>query len=482
MKTEQVEKKYKYEKIVDHLAFAIECGVIKSGGKLPSLRNTAQQFDCAVSVVLQAYQELEINNLIRGVEKSGYFALPKQQTALPSPEKYEHQLNSINSTPHSLTSKIVEMGTDRSIIPFGCAIPCDSILPIPRLKKHLTYLVKNKPELLSSYTPGGGNLKLRHEIAKLMIQKNVSLTADDILITNGCSEALAIAVKAVSNPDDTIAVECPGYFGLSSLLQQLDRNILEIPCSSYAGLELDALKTKLQTTKISACIVSANIQNPLGFVMPSEQRQELLKLAERFDFTIIEDDIYGECRFDNKTQHPLKAIDSNNRVIYCSSFSKTVSPSMRIGWLIGGQLQKRCEQIKFSESLGGPVLLQQAMADFLQDGGYNFHMKKFRKKIAQQTFQIKSLLLENLPTNVKVSQPVGGFFLWLELDDTKDSMFIFNRALQEKIGIVPGPIFSTNPKMFKNCIRISCGSPITEKLENGIVTLAEIINTHNSNG
>lgn len=470
------EKKYKYEQIIEHFSTAIEKGTIACGSKLPSLRHTAGQFNCALSVALQAYQELEVINIIRGVEKSGYFALPIQHTTgIPAPEKYGHTLISQSSNPNSHTSKIVEIGTDRSILSLGCAVPDQSILPIAKLKKSIIRHTKDKPQLLCDYSPSGGHPFLRSEISKLMLERGVVVSKEELLITNGCTEALTIAIRCATQEGDTVAIESPAFFGLITILKQLGRKVLEVPTAATTGLELDEFAEILTKHEIAACIFSANYQNPLGSIMPEENQKRLIELAKQYNFTPIEDDVYGECRFDNKRLSPAKALDKRGKIIYCSSFSKTVSPGLRIGWLIGGELHQKCEELQYTESLGGPSLTQYSLADFLNNGGYNFHIRKFRKKIATQVFQIKQLLLRYFPKETLISHPTGGYFLWIELPEQVDSIKLFEEALSENIGIVPGPVFSSNNKMFNNCIRISCGSPVTQKTELGIATLAQLI-------
>lgn len=477
------EKKYKYEQIIEHFSVAIEKGTIACGSKIPSLRHTASQFNCAVSVALQAYQELEITNIIRGVEKSGYFALPIQPTSgIPAPEKYYHKLISQPSKPSAYTRKIVEMGTNRAILSLGCAVPDQSILPLAKLKKSIIRLTKEKSQLLCNYSSTGGDSFLRREIAKLMLERGVAVRKEEILITNGCTGALTLAIRCSTQKGETVAIESPTFFGLITILKQLGRKVLEIPTASNTGLEVDKFAKALTEHKISACIFSATFQNPLGSQMPEDNRKTLINLACQYNFTLIEDDIYGECGFDSKNHSPAKALDKEGKIIYCSSFSKIVSPGLRIGWLISGDLHQRCEELQFTESLGGPSLTQHSLADFLGSGGYNFHIRKFRKKIALQVFQIKKLILKYFPEETLISHPTGGYFLWVELPNQVDSITLFKAALLENIGIVPGPVFSSNHNMFNNCIRVSCGSPVSEKTEQGIATLAKLIAQQISKG
>ncbi len=467
--------RYKYEQIVAHYRNAIREGRIGGGDKLPSLRKTASQFSCALSVVMQAYQELEVTNHIQAIEKSGFFVLPAGASRVPTPEKYRHRLAVQPSMPSSYTGKIIAISNDSSIVPLGAAIPDEQLLPLGKFKRILATLANSSSRLLRQYTPPDGMPVLRRQIAQLMLSRGAAVAADNILITNGCTEALALAVRGCTEKGDTVAVESPGFFGLLTILEQYGRNVIEIPASPVDGMQVSVLELVLKGTEIKACICSPNYQNPLGSVMPLEKKKRLLELCSKYSMTLIEDDIYGECSYDNSIFPPLKQLDKSGSVIYCSSFSKTVSPGVRIGWLSGGKYHKRCAELKFAESLGGPAILQQAMAEFLATGGYNYHIRNFRKRIARQSYSIKELLVRYLPEQTKISRPGGGYFLWVELPQSVDAMELFSVALNNKIGLVPGPVFSGNHNLFTNCIRISCGSPVTEEMERGIEKLGALI-------
>lgn len=465
---------YKYERIVEYYRHAIHEGKIGGGEKLPSLRKTAVQFDCALSVAMQAYQELEITNHIRAIEKSGFFVLPASSESIPQPERYQHRLSPQPSIPSSYTGKIIAISNDSTIMPLGAAIPDETLLPFAKLKRILTTLTNSSSKLLRQYSPPDGLPILRRQIAKLMLQRGAAVALDEVLITNGCTEALSLAVRVCTQQGDTIAVESPVFFGLLTLLEQYGRRVIEIPSSAVDGIQVDVLERVLQTTNIAACICSPNYQNPLSSVMPLGKKQQLIDLAGKYNITIIEDDIYGECSYENSVHPPLKQLDRDGLVMYCSSFSKTVSPGIRVGWLSGGRFHKQCSELKFSDSFGGPVILQQAMADFLDTGGYNYHIRKFRKRIAVQSYNIKELLVRNFPEGTRITSPTGGYFLWLELPKAVDAMELFSAALQKRIGIVPGPVFSCNQNLFTNCVRISCGSPVTEEMVKGIRRLGDV--------
>lgn len=465
---------FKYEEISNYIVEGITNKALYSGNKLQSLRSTAKQFNCSVSVVLQAYEDLIARGIIKAVEKSGYFILPSLSCKIPEPQKYNHSLKALSSKTNNYTEKIIEMAMNRDILPLGAAIPDVSILSTKKIIKSLNNIIKDNTACINSYTPAKGSIELRIEIANYMFDKGVFIDPEEIVITNGCAEALYIAIQCSTNPGDTVAIETPVFFSLISILEKLKMNVVEIPTSPITGMELDILEEIIMKEKVKTVIFSPTFQNPLCSVMPPCNKKRLYHISEKYNLTLIEDDIYGDCSFDGQKHFPVKSFDKSKRIIYCSSFSKTLAPGLRIGWAIPGKRLDNFTNFKQISSLGGTLLTQLAIADYLKHGFYKSHLSNFQKNIYLQTTQMKMLIKKILPDNIKVSNPTGGYFLWLELDDKINSYNIHNIAFSKHIGIVPGPVFSSSDK-YLNCIRISCGNPITEKIIKGLEVLDLII-------
>ena len=239
-------------------------------------------------------------------------------------------------------------------------------------------------------------------------------------------------------------------------------------------MDLDILETVLETEDIKTVVVNPAFQNPLGFTMSGSDKLRLYSLAELFSFTIIEDDIYSDCSFTNQVIKPIKALDFSGRVIYCSSFSKTLAPGFRIGWTIAGKFADNVSLARQLSGLGGPVLIEASVAEYLGSGAYEYHLKYFRKKIASQVYEIRKLIDIHFPINTRISTPEGGYFLWVELQQEINSIELYNWAFENNIGIIPGTVFSASGK-YLNCIRISCGSPVSEKMREGIERLGSKI-------
>ncbi len=466
-------KKFRYEEIMDYITSAIDKGTVDYGRKLPSLRAMSRQFKCALSVVMQAYSELEMMGLVRAEEKSGFFPLPALTVRLPEPQNYNHSLSLEESHVNSITASVLKNALDKSMLPLGAAIPDEKILPLRRLKYTIARTAREFPELLCCYTPENGDQDLRQEISVLMLKRGIAVSPEEIVITNGCMEALTIAVQAAAGPGDVVAIESPAFFGFIAMLEELRMKVIEIPTSPAEGMDPDILETVLMRNNVKACIFSACFQNPLGFHMPDGNKKRLSELGRKYGVVLIEDDIYGECSFEKGHTVPAKSFDRDGGIIYCSSFSKIISPGIRTGWMIPGKYLRVCTSIKVNRTLGGSMLLQKAFAVFLKEGGYEYHLRFFRKNIARQNAVTRQLVSEHFPPHTKISNPAGGFFLWIELHPDADSMVLFRKAAAAGIGIVPGPVFSPGGK-YTNCLRISCGTPVGQEIENGIMKLGEI--------
>jgi DNA-binding transcriptional MocR family regulator len=467
-------RSFLYEQIADRISGAIDTGMIPYGEKLPSLRRMSTRYNCSVSVVMQAYQELERLGKASSVERSGFFATFPLTGQVPEPENERYSLKREEAKPVSIIGKIVEASNDSAILPLGAGIPDASLLPAGNLRQSINRVMRERPGILREYSNEAGSAGLRVQIARRMLDKGVGVTGEDILITNGCIEALSLALQVCTGPGDPVAIESPVFLGTIQLLNELGRTVVPIPTSAAEGMDLESLEKVLQRGDAKAVISTAVFQNPLGFVQPLEKRKRTVELALKYGIQIIEDDVYSDSSFDHEVFSPFKSFDTAGNVIYCASFSKTLGPGMRIGWLIGGKYHSRCKTLKTALSLGGSPLLQEGLADYLAGGGSHNHIKRLQTAIAGQARETKQLLLSVLPAGTAISDPKGGYYFWVELPVKIDSLQLFETALQEGISIVPGQAFSCGDR-YKNCIRISYGSPVSEATRKGIRKLGRLI-------
>jgi DNA-binding transcriptional MocR family regulator len=290
----------------------------------------------------------------------------------------------------------------------------------------------------NTYTVPKGDPRLRREIARRALRWGQALSPDDIAITCGCTEALALALRAVSRPGDTIAIESPTYFGFLQVLEALDLRVLELPTDARSGVDLAALRKAFRATSVKACLFSSSFNNPLGCTMSDARKKAVLELLARHGIPLIEDDIYGDIYFGDERPRPFMALDPHGGTIYCSSFSKTIAPGYRIGWIATRRHMAKVLEGKFAFTLCGPALPQAALAEFLSSGGYDSPLRRMRRTFRDNIDRMIRTIDRTFPKGTKVSRPDGGFVLWLELPKPLESRELFAAALKRGVCFVPG--------------------------------------------
>jgi DNA-binding transcriptional MocR family regulator len=285
------------------------------------------------------------------------------------------------------------------------------------------------------------------------------------VITSGCVEGVVLALRAICRPGDTVVIETPVYFNFLQMIQDLGLKALEIPTSARGGISLDALEYALDRNagEVKACIVISNFNNPLGSRMSDEDKQRLVEMLDVRQIPLIEDDIYGDLSYSDDRPSVAKSFDRNGNVLLCSSFSKTLAPGYRVGWIAAGRYQELIERGKMLANIATASPTQLAIAEFLANGGYEHHLRSIRRVYARQVAQMGDAIGRAFPEGTRVSRPQGGFFLWVEMPAGVDSLGLYRQARALGITIAPGLIFSVEGKHL-NCIRLNaaCWNPTVE--------------------
>jgi DNA-binding transcriptional MocR family regulator len=465
-----------YEHLADELGQAIDRGALRAGDRLPSVRRLAQERSVSVATVLEAYLRLENAGLIEVRPKSGHFVRRRQAlTAEPRTPR-------TCSTPSRVTVsdayiKILEAMRDPELLPFGCATIDPSYLPIAALNRIVTQVTREMTTVGARYEGAPGLLTLRRQIARRAVDAGITLTEHDLCTTIGATEGLSLALRAVAKAGDTIVVESPAYFGVLQIIEGLGMRALEVPANPRTGIDVDAFEETVRSQPVRALVASPTLSNPLGSIMPEDERERLVKIARRYDIPIIEDDVYSELVFDGSRPRPLRAFggpSEDNSVILVGSVSKTLAPGYRVGWIAGGRWHDQIVRLKYGNTLACPTLPGMAVAEFLASGGYDRHLRRLRAAVSGNVERYREAIATQFPEGTRVSAPRGGFVLWVELPAGVDALELHEQALKKRIVVAPGPLFSARQR-FTNFIRISAGTPWSERIETGIKTLARLI-------
>jgi DNA-binding transcriptional MocR family regulator len=357
---------------------------------------------------------------------------------------------------------------------FALAVPDASLLPAAKLNKSVVHALRNSKNHCIQYEHTQGSIELRKQIAKLAFNWGGKIKPEEVIITNGCLEAITMCLKAVTNYGDTVAVECPSYFGIYQAIESLGLKVVEISSDPTNGLELDSLEKAIEKFNIKACVCVPNFNNPLGSCMPDENKKKLVDLITKQNIPLIEDDIYGELYFGKNRPRPCKYFDTKGMVMHCSSLSKSLAPGYRIGWTLPGKFFEEVRQIKRMHNISSPTLTQAAMAHFLQHGRYEYHLKNLRKALHTQCLRYIQSIITYFPGDTKISRPHGGFVLWLELNKNVDVFKLRSEAMKQHISVVPGKIFSASCN-FSHCLRISFGKPWNDDIDWGLKVLGDLV-------
>lgn len=470
--TEQGEA-HLYDRVAAHIAELIARGTLRPGDRIPSVRRLSRQQRVSVATVLQAYLQLENRGLIEARPQSGHYVRPRRVVELPEPRAARACNSATRVSVKSLVAKVYHATRDPHIIPFGAATPSPELLPTDKLNRILSAIARSAGGAGIGYDAPPGLPALRRQIARRSVEWGCALSADDIVTTVGAMEALHLCLRAVARRGDTVALESPAYYGLLQLIEGLGIRAIEIPSHARTGMDLDVLEEVLSRHRIKACLAIPNFNNPLGSAMPDEAKERLVAMLARREVPLIEDDIYGDLYFGDVRPRPAKAFDRKGLVMLCSSFSKTMAPGYRVGWTAPGRFREEVEQLKFAQSVATATLPQMAIAEFLENGGHEHHLRGMRRRLAAQVARMSEAIAEHFPPGTRISRPAGGFVLWVELPPGASALAVHQRALEHGISIAPGPIFSAKHR-FSNYIRINCGYPFSDLMDHAVRTLGRL--------
>lgn len=463
-----------YIQVADGLEKMIAEEVLRIGDKLPSVRVLSDEYGISMGTAFQAYYHLEGRGLIESRPKSGYYV---RFNHLRFPELPNQVKQDTSSHEVSVKEMIASIYTDiatEGVTNFALAVPDASLLPAAKLNKSAIHALRNTKNNCLDYEHTQGNIELRKQITKLAFNWGANIKPDEVIITSGCLEAIILCLKAVTKPGDTVAVESPTYFGINQALESLDLKVVEITTDPVAGIDIDQLQKAIRKFSIKACVLIPNYNNPIGSCMAGENKKKLVELITKHNIPLIEDDIYGELYFGKTRPKNCKHYDTKGLVMYCSSFSKSLSPGYRIGWVIPGKFFDAVKQLKRIQNISGPTITQAAIAHYLKYGRYEFHLKNLRKALHTQSLRYVQAIIKYFPADTKVSRPHGGFILWLELNKKVDAFKLRTEAMKHNISIVPGKIFSAGNK-YENCIRICFGKPWNDDVDYGLMMLGKLI-------
>jgi DNA-binding transcriptional MocR family regulator len=461
-----------YETLAQQIESMIVNRSLRYGDRLPSVRALSKSRGVSSTTVLEAFRVLESRDLIEARPRSGYYVAFR-----PDADSYRMEpsgwldpaaIHLSDTMPQILR----ELGHD-NVLNLGAANPDPELLPVAALGRITREILRTQGASITSYGDPQGAFSLRRRIVDLMLERGAAVNINDITITSGSQQALFLAFKHAGRKDTVVAVETPCYPGALQVLKYLNHDVIEVPSHSRTGIDLDALRTAAGTHRLSACYVMPRCSNPLGSSIPVDALTELYRIACEYDFKLVEDDANWGLKFNANDSPALKSLDTEQRVFYCSSFSKSIAPALRIGWIIGERATAEFVEAKYTIDMGCPILPQLIIARYLAEKRFHKDLVRMRVAHADTVQRMAAAVCRYFPSGTTPILPAGGFTVWTELPEEVDSDDLRSRALEAGISIAPGTTFSSR-KQYGNYLRLGWGGHWTETVEEGVKTLGSL--------
>jgi DNA-binding transcriptional MocR family regulator len=462
-----------YLQLADEVAAQIEAGTYRPGDRIPSVRRLRDQFGVSLTTAVEACRVLEDRGLVRARAQSGHFVRDVGRPPRPEPEA---------STPPGRATRVdaslavrLNLGIGNPQHPtLGAAVQGPELMPMAALNRLLGQVLRHQPSACHSYDAPPGSPVLRRSIAQRGGDAGYRVAADDVVITGGAKEAVYLSIKAVTRAGDTVAIESPAYYALLEVLASLGLRALEIASHPRHGIDLGALGEALERGPVAAVALVSNFSNPTGSCMSDEAKRRLVELLDAHDVPLVEDDVYGELVYDGPRPPAIKAFDRRGSVLYCSSYSKTLSPGLRVGWAIPGRYQDDVELLKLVVNQATAVAPQLALASFVDSGGFDRHLRKVRRLYRDQMGRMIDAVEREFPEGTRLTRPRGGHVLWVQLPPGADALDLYEAADAVGIQIAPGPMFSPSGG-YRDFVRLNTGFPWSDDTERQVAALGHLV-------
>jgi 2-aminoadipate transaminase len=397
--------------------------------------------------------------------------------AAPWAHRYAQRTKTVKS---SIIRELLKLTTNPEIISFAGGLPAPDVFPVQRFREACERVLATQATAALQYGPSEGYLPLRELIVAQMARYGITATVDNVLITSGSQQALDLIAKLLINRGDRILVESPTYLGALQAFDLMGAEYVTVPIDEH-GLRTELLEKALRSGP-KFMYVLPNFQNPGGVTLSEERRMELVWLSDKYGIPIIEDDPYGQLRYEGEHIKPLVVLDRINvardngyhfgNVIYLSTFSKVLAPGLRLGWIVGPpDVISKLVQLKQSSDLHTSTFAQMVMYEVAKDGFLDDHVKVIRQCYKERRDAMLAALDDFFPHEVKWTHPQGGLFLWVTLPSGVDGMKLFNEAVRQNVAFVPGnPFFAEGDA--GSHMRLNFSNATPEMIREGIRRLS----------
>ncbi|MFC0561384.1 aminotransferase-like domain-containing protein [Halalkalibacter alkalisediminis] len=465
-------KKPKYQLIVDFIKDKISKGEWAIGSRIPSQRHLAKMFDVNRSTVITALEELMADGLIEGITGKGTIVTNNTWTLMGNRSSTNWNENitlGIHKPSVSTVQEINEAESNNNLIQLSKGELSPEMFPLEEMR----FIVQKVSNQLTSfgYEEPKGNIKLRRAISDYLKIRGIDVSPSSILVVSGALQALHLISIGLLQRGSTIFLEIPSYLYSLTVFQSVGMELKGLPMDRE-GIKIDSIYQPKEKGK-SILYSIPTFHNPTGTLMQKKRRKELIEYCEREQLPIIEDDVYRDLWMDTMPPEPLKAMDHYGNVLYLGSLSKTLSPGLRIGWVVGSEsVINRLADLKMQSDYGSSTLSQLVATEWLSSGVYDQHLENVREQLKVRRSTALESLNKHLSSYATWDFPTGGFFIWIKIKPTFKVKRLFDKALSKGILLNPGSIYAEQSGQF---IRLSFGFASLDEIKIGIFQLSQII-------
>ena len=473
-----------YRQIQRFIQKQIQSGGLPAGTRLPSSRDLSSSLGVSRITVINAYAELEAEGLVYSRTGSGTYvafhlsAIPDAIPDRVSPGDWplwQQELLSRTWLPaqRELTGLVTSL-THPDLISFASGLGASELYPADDFRKTMQRVLRRDSREAYGYGDRAGYPPLRSTIALILSNQGIPTSPDEVLITSGSQQAISLVGRLLTRPGDVVLVESPTYIGAIDLFRFLDVRLLGVSMDEN-GMVIDEVERALASARPRLIYTIPNFNNPTGICLSGVRRRQLIALAERYNVPILEDDCFGDLRYEGRAQPALKALDPGGCVLYTNTFSKMLMPGLRVGYLVAsGPVYDRLLACKQATDLATSHPTQRVLESYVSVGRYRNHLRRACRIYRRRRDAMVSALKLYMPAGVKWRLPQGGLYIWLQLPDELSANELYPIAGEEGVTFAPGSIFYPCERV-QPFLRLNFAVHPPEIIEKGVQRLGHAI-------
>jgi GntR family transcriptional regulator/MocR family aminotransferase len=463
-------------------------GTLPAGTRLPSSRQLARDLRVSRVTVVTAYAELEAEGVIESRAGSGAFVLPPWQPPRPAPREGEvpgddlpawqqRLAPEVDPIREAMLGHVLRGPLTADAIAFAWGAGDPRLIPLAEFRRALSDVLDRDGAAALGPEGGSGYLPLRYWLAEYLRQNGLGVTSDDVLITAGTQQTIMLVAETLLQPGDAVVVETPTWPGALEAFAAIGARVIGVPLDKE-GMQLDPLVAALEREQPRLIYTVPTFQNPTGTVMSARRRRALCELAERYGVPILEDDHVREVRFGQPIPPPLAAFDRRGDVIHAGGFTKSLMPTLRIGYVVArGPLREALIARKRATDLFGSALMQRALTGFLESGAVARHWKRVSRAYQQRHTVMLRALERHLPPGSRWSGVSGGLVLWVRVPEGVSVASLHGAALAAGVGFASGAAFFPEPAD-QPYVRLNFAAVEEAEIKRGVAILGGIMQDH----